>query len=66
MPIKAAYLRFETEPELEFEFFLAQKLGMTVVRLRAEMDQMEFLEWGIFYARKAQRQELEMSKAKGR
>jgi hypothetical protein len=58
--------RFETNPETEFEFFLAQKLGLTVRRLRAEMDQQEFLEWGVFYARKAQREELEMSKARGR
>lgn len=66
MPTKAAYLSFETSPDLEFEFFLAQKLGMTVARLRAEMTYREFMEWGVFYARKAQREELEMAKTRGR
>lgn len=56
---------FEASPETEFEYFLAQKLGMTVAGLRADMGQREFLEWGIYYARKAQREELAMAKAKG-
>jgi hypothetical protein len=30
------------------------------------MDQQEFLEWGVFYARKAQREELEIARVKGR
>jgi len=38
---------------------------MTVARLRAEMSADEFLRWGIYYARKAQREELERLKAKG-
>lgn len=58
MPIKAAYKRFESDPELEFEFFLAQKLGRTVAELRASLSQAEFMQWGVFYARKAQREEL--------
>lgn len=66
MPIKAAYLKFETSPDTEFEFYLAEKLGMTVARLRAEMTNQEFLEWAIFYSRKAQREELEAIRAKGR
>lgn len=65
MPIKAAYLRFETTPDLEFDYFLAQKLGMTVARMRAEVTGAEYLEWGMFYSRKAQREELETLKAKG-
>jgi hypothetical protein len=56
---------FQDNPEIEFEYLLAQKLGMTVARLRAEMSQGEFLEWGIYYARKAQREELAIAKAKG-
>lgn len=58
MPGKAAYLAFENDPGLEFEYFLAQKLGMTVARLRAEMDGGEFVYWTRFYARKQQAQEL--------
>lgn len=37
---------------------------MTVARVRTEMTGQEFLEWGIFYARKAQREELEMAKGR--
>jgi len=53
-----------TDPTLEFEFFLAQKLSMTVATLR-QMPAAEFLGWQMYYARKAQRDELEMLKAKG-
>lgn len=38
---------------------------MTVARLRAEMTNDELLHWATYYARKAQRQELEMLKARG-
>lgn len=48
----------ETDPTLEFEYFLAQKLGMTVGRLRQEMGADEFVGWGVYYGRKAQREEL--------
>jgi hypothetical protein len=56
---------FEANPTLEFELFLAQKLGMTRERLRQEMSAAEFLDWQMYYARKAQQEELEMAKAKG-
>jgi len=38
---------------------------MTVARLRAEMDNGEFIRWQVFYARKAQREELERLKSGG-
>ena len=50
---------------MEFEFFLAQKLGMTVARMRTEMSNDEFIHWGMYYSRKAQREELELNKVKG-
>lgn len=50
----------ENKPDLEFEFYLAEKLGMTVARLRTEIGNQEFVEWSIYYARKAQRRELAM------
>jgi hypothetical protein len=50
---------------MEFEFFLAQKLSMTVASLREQMPADEFMRWGIYYARKAQREELERLKAGG-
>lgn len=54
----------ETNPDREFEHYLAQKLGMTVARLRAEMSAEEFMRWSVYYGRLAQKQELEMAKAK--
>lgn len=65
MPRKAAYLALETNPTLGFEHYLAQKLSMTVARLRTEMSQEEFMRWSVYYAREAQSRELEMKKAKG-
>lgn len=38
---------------------------MTVARMRTEMSSGEFLHWSSFYARRAQREELEMKRAKG-
>lgn len=48
---------FEATPDLEFEFYLAQKLAMTVEELRHRMSGEEFIRWHIYYARKAQREE---------
>ena len=64
MPTKAAYQTFEAT-NLEFEFYLAQKLGMTVGRLRDEMSNDEFMHWGVYYARIAQREQLERLKGGG-
>lgn len=50
--------------ELEFEFYLAERLGMTVRRLRQEMPAHEFMQWGVYFGRKAQRRELEIARAK--
>lgn len=55
----------ETDPDLEFEFYLATKLGMTVARMRQEMTDAEFARWAMYYQRKAQREELERLKAGG-
>jgi len=65
MPTKAAYQTFETNPETEFEFYLATKLSMTVGQLREQMSNAEFVQWGVYYARIAQREELERLKAGG-
>lgn len=49
----------ETDPTLEFEHYLTQKLGgMTVDEMRARMTSAEFVRWQIYYARLAQAQEL--------
>jgi hypothetical protein len=39
---------------------------MTVAELRQRMGNREFQEWAIFYARRAQRQELEILKARSK
>jgi hypothetical protein len=36
---------------------------MTVDRLQREMSSHEFMRWGVYYARKAQREELAQKKA---
>lgn len=56
------YLELETSPDLLFELYLAEKLGLTVGRLRAEMSNEEFLLWNTYYARKSQQAELEQLK----
>lgn len=59
MPRKAAYLAFEADSGLEFEFFLAAELGgMTVGELRERMSGQEFTHWVIYHGRKAQRAQL--------
>jgi hypothetical protein len=52
------WLAFEDpESELEFEHYLALKLGMTVRDIR-QMGNDEFVRWTVYYAREAQRMEL--------
>lgn len=48
----------ETDPALEFEFFLAEKLGCTVAQLRDGLSQAEFVAWSVYYGRKTQREQL--------
>lgn len=51
------WLAMETT-ELEFEFFLAAKLRMTVDRMRREMPMREYVGWSVYYGREAQKIEL--------
>lgn len=62
-PRKAAYLELEQTPGLEFEFYLATRLHMTVGQIRRDMAHEEFVMWSTYYARLAQQQELERLKA---
>lgn len=39
---------------------------MTVAEMRERMGQDEFVEWSVYHGRVAQRQELEMAKAKAK
>lgn len=63
MPTKATWIEFENDPAAEFEFYLAEKLGKFVDEIRA-MPQRDFMRWGVYYGRKAQRQEMELKKAR--
>jgi hypothetical protein len=53
----------ENEPDLEFEFYLAEKLSRTVAELRDTLSNAEYVLWTRFYARKAQAEELERLRA---
>lgn len=50
--------------DLEFEFFLAQKLGRTVTELRREMPAEEYVGWTVYYGRLYQKREIEAAKAR--
>jgi len=65
-PTKAAYERFEESPDLEFDHFLVEKLGWrSVAEMRRGMAAAEWLAWWVYFARKAQRQELAIAQARG-
>jgi len=57
---------FEANPATEFEHFLAAKLSRTVDQLRQEMSSAEFVNWCVYYDRRAQSLELERLRAAGR
>ena len=62
---KRAYLALEEDPELELEFYVAERLGKSLTELRESMGQQEWVLWTRYFARKAQAQELELKKAGG-
>jgi hypothetical protein len=57
-------LEFESEPDAEFAFLLAEKLGRMVFELD-EMPHDEFMRWVVYFGRKAQRRQVEADMAKG-
>lgn len=58
------YWEMQENPELEFEFYLAQKLSMTVAQLR-QMGNEEFVGWTVYYGRLSQKQELASKSGRG-
>lgn len=44
----------ETDPTIEYEFFLAEKLGRTVAELRQTISEHEFVGWAVYHGRRAQ------------
>lgn len=59
MPPKAAWLDLAKNPTLEFEFFLAEKLGRTVTELRETVAAWEFVYWVAYYRRQKDNLEME-------
>lgn len=49
---------FETDGALDFEFYLADRLKLTVAQLRQQMSADEFMRWGVWHGRRAQVQQL--------
>jgi len=62
VPRKATWLRFETDPAFSFDFFLAEKLGKTIEEIQA-MPALRYMQWGIYFGRKAQAQEMAAKRA---
>jgi len=46
------------------QFFIAEKLGMTLAQLRATMSTEELVGWSVYCAVKADREEKEMDKSR--
>lgn len=57
MPPKAMYLEMETDPSIEADCFLAEKLGKTLGEIRA-MPAADWVTLSVYYGRKAQRAQL--------
>jgi hypothetical protein len=58
------WIRLETEPEFHFDFFLAERLRMTVADLRARISAEEWITWSVYYGRQAQDRELAAARGK--
>ena len=62
-PGKATWIRLETDGAYHFDFFLAEKLHLSLEQVRA-MPLAQWHEWSIYFGRKAQQRELAMAKAR--
>lgn len=62
-PEKAKYYEMEEDGDVEWEFFIAQKLGMTVQEMCERMSNEEFEHWKIYFGRVAQKRELAIKAA---
>jgi hypothetical protein len=43
---------------MAFDFYLAEKLGRTVAEMRRTVSAREYMQWSVYYGRKAQAQQL--------
>lgn len=51
------WIRFEADPAFHFDFYLAEKLGKSVVEIR-QLSSEEYVAWGVYYGRKGQAREM--------
>lgn len=63
MPPKVIYLAMESDPTLEFDHFLAEKLGQTLATIEA-MPVREYQRWVVYYGRRAQHDEIAAARAR--
>lgn len=59
------YLEMESDPSIETDCYLAEKLGKSLEEIRA-MPGADWLTLVLYYERKAQRAEIDAAKAKAR
>lgn len=52
----------QADGDLEFDHFLAEKLGMSVARMREEISGAEYVRWQVYYGRQVQRREIAAKK----
>ena len=58
--------KLEQDNYLFLQFFIAEKLGMTLLQLRTTMSAEELLGWSAYCTLKAEREEKEMEKSRQR
>lgn len=58
------YHEMERDGDVEWEFYIAQKLGMTVQDMCERMSNEEFEQWKVYWGRVAQKRELAEKMAK--
>jgi hypothetical protein len=58
------WLRFETDPAFNFDFVLAELLGCTVAEMRRRVSAEEYVAWGVFLGRRAQRKQMDAMRAR--
>jgi hypothetical protein len=56
-------MRFQTDDDFHFDYFLAEKLHLTIGQVHA-MPQEEWLNWAMYFTRKSQARDLEMRRSK--
>ena len=56
--------RIDKDPYLFLQFFIAEKLGMTLAQLRASMSMEELLAWSAYCSVKSDREQKEIERSR--